>query len=520
MKIGKYFNTIIHLKFIQLFYQLVYRLRSKTVLKSRGFVYDVVCVDFGYRIPQYGKYLGNNSFQFLNLEKDFKERIDWDFSEYGKLWIYNLEYFDYLNQDNIHNDEKIRLIHDFYSFSIDNKRILEPYPVSLRSINIIKFLSLTKIKDERIINCLHQELTYLSRNLEFHILGNHLLENLFALLLGGFYFRDASWIKVAEKNLRVQLGEQILDDGAHFELSPMYHQIILYRLLELIDWYSKQQDKDHAFFDFCVRKCRSMLGWLKAISFKNGDIPLFKDSAKGIANSSQDLFDFAKFLYLDFDVENLSKSGYRSFQSKTFEIKMNFAQVGASYQPGHAHADALSFILYFNNKPIFVEQGTSTYQIGARRNLERSTEAHNTVVVDNISQSEVWGGFRVGRRAKSFILEEENNKFVGYHTGYKRRGTIHQRTFELSDNLVSIKDSLTNKKSGVAYFHLAPELVLIPKNNYTFLVEDHCVLEFTQADDIILEKYLYANSYNVYNESQRLKVSFTSELKTSINFIK
>ena len=37
------------------------------------------------------------------------------------------------------------------------------------------------------------------------------------------------------KNLLIsELNEQVLKDGAHFELSPMYHQIILSRLLDSI----------------------------------------------------------------------------------------------------------------------------------------------------------------------------------------------------------------------------------------------------------------------------------------------
>ena len=37
-----------------------------------------------------------------------------------------------------------------------------------------------------------------------------------------------------EKNLLEQLDEQILDDGAHCELSPMYHNIIVSDLLDLV----------------------------------------------------------------------------------------------------------------------------------------------------------------------------------------------------------------------------------------------------------------------------------------------
>jgi uncharacterized heparinase superfamily protein len=299
----------------------------------------------------------------------------------------------------------------------------------------------------------------------------------------------------------------------------MYHQIILFRLLELIEWYSKQENIDKTLLEFFKEKSVIMLGWLKSISFQNGDIPLFKDSAKDITYSSVDLYNYAKFLDLVVVKKLLIHSGYRAHSSKAYEIKMNFAQVGASYQPGHAHADALSFILYYNNKPFFVEQGTSTYQIGDRRNLERSTEAHNTVTVNNTSQSEVWGGFRVGRRAKCFIIEENENKFVGYHDGYKRFGTTHQRSFELLEDKIFIDDSLTNSMSGVVYFHIAPKLSLQQIDNTSFVVDDKCILNFSQVDDVKIENYLYADSYNKYQESLRLKVRFTSKLKTSINFL-
>ena len=31
------------------------------------------------------------------------------------------------------------------------------------------------------------------------------------------------------------LNEQILDDGGHYELSPMYHKLMLYRILDCIN---------------------------------------------------------------------------------------------------------------------------------------------------------------------------------------------------------------------------------------------------------------------------------------------
>ena len=75
----------------------------------------------------------------------------------------------------------------------------------------------------------------LKDNLEYHILGNHLLENAFSLLFGSIYFNDDSFFEISEKILLEQLDEQILNDGAHFELSPMYHCITLHKVLDSIN---------------------------------------------------------------------------------------------------------------------------------------------------------------------------------------------------------------------------------------------------------------------------------------------
>ena len=71
-------------------------------------------------------------------------------------------------------------------------------------------------------------------NLEYHLLGNHLLENGFSLLFGAYYFQDETIYKIAKKIVVSELEVQILADGSHFELSPMYHQILFHRVLDCI----------------------------------------------------------------------------------------------------------------------------------------------------------------------------------------------------------------------------------------------------------------------------------------------
>jgi hypothetical protein len=101
-------------------------------------------------LPFLDSYLGNDAFRFLNITHQFNEDIDWNFNNYGKLWTYNLNYFDFLNQKGIVKDEGMKLIENYLK---NEKKLIDgkaPYPISLRGKNWIKFLSKHKITDQNI----------------------------------------------------------------------------------------------------------------------------------------------------------------------------------------------------------------------------------------------------------------------------------------------------------------------------------------------------------------------------------
>ena len=507
------FNTVKHLKFSQIYWQIIYRIKKKTALNQTNNNIDVTPIQFQYYPDQKDKYLGVNHFRFLNLEKKFGPSIDWKYEEYGKLWNYNLEYFDYLQQQNIEVEKRVNLLKDFYTFSIGQAKVLEPYPVSLRLINSIKFLSRYEIKDTFLLNCLHQEGQFLYKNLEYHILGNHLLENGFALLLAGTYFQEVKWIKKAENLLIKELNEQIHQDGAHFELSPMYHQIILFRVLELIDWYITYGNNS-SFLAFIQEIASRMLSFLENISFKNGDIPHFNDSTIDIAYTTSELVEYAEILGVSSSKLPLSDSGYRSLINKDFEIKIDVAQLAVDYQPGHAHADSLGYIMYYNDQPFLIEQGTSTYQINERRALERSSVAHNTVTINKTNHSKVWSGFRVAERAKTFIIEDQQNCIKAKHNGYiKLFSTWHERTFQLNQDKFEINDFLSSSLEGESHLHFAHGITPLLKGNVIYFKELPLTIEVLNGSSIHLEDYLQADGYNQYLSNRKAIICFRQHTK-------
>jgi hypothetical protein len=509
-KTVRLFNTVKFLKPIQIYYRVYYLIRKKvrgligkTPILSRESNANLLNLKENIHIVNC--YRDENQFRFLNLEKKFEDEIDWNYSTYGKLWTYNLTYFDYLSHTN--KKESLYLINSFVENIPTIKDGLEPFPISLRGINWVKYLSYSKIRDKKIENSLYAQYYLLLDNLEYHLLGNHLLENGFSLLFGAYYFQDEILYKKAKKILNQQLDEQILEDGAHFELSPMYHQIMLFRLLDCINLLQNNSWKRNELLLFLVRKSQLMLGWLENISYKNGEIPLFNDSARAIAPTTEQLLSYAEILGLTVKKSSLSQSGYRKISKDNYECIVDVGHIGADYIAGHAHADTFNFELQIKSKPFIVDTGLSTYETNDRRTLERSTCSHNTVEVNGQSQSEVWGGFRVGNRANIIALNENTNFIEATHNGYKKENVLHTRKWSFDENRIIIEDSLSQPANAVARFHFAPT------------VSREEVLSHFELDEknIKFEKYYYAPEFNKRREALVLAIPFHRFLTISID---
>ena len=342
------------------------------------------------------------------------------------------------------------------------------------------------------------------------MLGNHLLENAFSLFFGSYFFQDKNFYNVAKKLLTEELNEQILPDGADFELSTMYHQIILFRLLDTINLVKNNPWKNRELLGFLTEKAEIMLGWLKQMTFSDGSIPLFNDSAEGIAPKSEELFSYAGSLGIKTLEKPLKESGYRRFNGKNYELILDAGQIGPDYIPGHAHADILNFELHIAGHPCVVDTGTSTYQICEKRSSERSTAAHNTVTVNNQNQSDVWGGFRVGKRAEIKIGEENSNKISASHNGFEK--IIHSREFICEESCITIEDLLKPNGKGKARIHFHPSVVFSLKDN-AVKGEDFSIL-FSGAESIEIEKFEYSLGFNKTAKTNCIVVSFTDKMET------
>lgn len=423
--------------------------------------------------------LDSQSFRFLNTVGQVRSAADWNDPAQEKLWLYNLHYFDDLNAVGAveraawHRALLARWVVDNPPGSGNG---WEPYPVSLRIVNWIKWVLAGHDLAPVGVHSLAVQARWLRRHIEWHLLGNHLFVNAKALVMAGLFFdgiEAAEWLAQGLKILGREVPEQVLADGGHFELSPMYHAIILEDLLDLLNAAGAMPRQVPA---VVVSQWRAvagrMLHWLAGLGHPDGRIAFFNDAALGVASDFAALAAYALRLGLEVvpvmsreRCTHLADSGYVRLEQGKAVALLDVARIGPDYLPGHAHADTLSFELSLFGQRVVVNSGTSRYGLGAERLRQRGTAAHSTVVVDGADSSEVWGGFRVARRARPFGLSiADHDKVLEVtcaHDGYRRLPgkPIHRRCWRLDEHTLQVSDFIDGEFStAVARYYLHPSV--------------------------------------------------------------
>ena len=348
----------------------------------------------------------------------------------------------------------------------------EPYPLSLRIVNWVKFFSRQESIDYAWLNSLASQAHYLSRRLEYHLLGNHLFTNAKALVFAGCYLDDMDdLLSTGLGILKRELPEQVLADGGHFELSPMYHCIAMADLMDLIALakHYPRQIPEHTRASW-EATLAGMFLWLERMRHPDGQISLFNDAAIDIAPGYPALVDYAERLELSVPcaqkgLHHAVDSGYVTIHNDTLSCMLDIGRIGPDYLPGHSHADSLSFELSLFGERLVCDSGTSVYGAGNERLRQRGTAAHNTVFIDDQNSSEVWGGFRVARRASPLevMLSSSGNEHqvTAAHSGYHRLPgkNTHKRCWTIGPNSVQIEDTVTGAYTHAkAIFHLHPTI--------------------------------------------------------------
>ena len=315
-----------------------------------------------------------------------------------------------------------------------------PYPLSTRVGNWIAAVTLLpELATPRVSQSAWRQLLRLTPNIEEDILGNHLIRNARALVLGGAAFGATALTEQGLDLLRRELPEQVLSDGGHYERSPAYHLVVLRDLLEVQaaapqPWLAEAIERMRRFAAALLRPNNTPAhNNDKTKNAPQLDLPAAPD---GVAVFEQ--------------------SGFAVVRDGPLWLAFRCGVASPGFLPPHAHADALSLQVWWRGRPVVVDPGSSTYEAGPVRDFERSTRAHSTVTVDGRDQFRAWGAFRAGpmapvRLRSSDPLEAE----VGLHDGIRH---IRRVTWDREHGEVTVEDVV----EGSGRHRVAARLVWAP----------------------------------------------------------
>lgn len=301
----------------------------------------------------------------------------------------------------------------------------EPYAVATRLLNLVvarDLLGPVADPDERafldgpLVVSLARHARWLTATLELHLLGNHLFTDGAALFVAGCAL-DAggagAWRTLGDAIVTRSLAFDVLGDGGHAERSPMYQALYLDQLELVIAAARAARVPAPA----GAREAAEALGrQLLAVAHPDGDLPLLGDSALDEAPLPEDLAgplglapdSLRRRLYgvvgaavpVDGPLRLFPETGLAAVREGGELLVLDAGPLGTRDQPGHAHADALSFELSHQGRRLVVDGGAGHYEADEARAYFRGPFAHSGVSVDGEGPDELWASFRAGGRGR------------------------------------------------------------------------------------------------------------------------
>jgi uncharacterized heparinase superfamily protein len=492
----------------------------------------------------------NFNLTLLNVEVSFDplymqwKSQDWQLDERPeKLWVYQLNYFSWLfsQKTEIAQELQLYLILDWIEKNNSTREeTWEPFALSKRVCNWVKWLETHKELVEPIRTCIdasiYSQCHRLTYDLEYHNQANHLFENFRALFIAclhllrnqhEMHFKLISWLTLATENLIEQINEQFFADGGHYERSPMYHIDMLEAVEEIF-----AAAKEYAKFDFvadsellkslfselielCHEKLPLMKDWLSNLTHPDGFIALINDSTL-LPGLKQAESNDKPTSYL------LEESGFFIRRWNNNYFILNCGEPSPAFQPGHSHCDILSFELSINKTRCIVDTGCGSYQNPEIRRHCRRTSSHNLPLIELSEQSDIWGAFRMGKRAKILHRSFDSQNallIVEFADQYDQR---FRREILFESRSIKIRDRMYDRRitgTFCSLIHLHPDTQILASNESNCLELSRNKVEFKIKSTARLrsEPHRWYPDFGKVEKSEKLILS--NHLTEAIDYV-
>lgn len=538
------------MNFIERFYFVLKRKIRKVVYKVFG--YDLFSSNYKKHedLKYFLDYSDNDLFG-KDIRSQWEEnRFQWILPE---IFIY-LQYEDKKILSNIFTKVDEWIENNPCGYGINWINAMEPaIRVSnwLLAFDYVKNVDLFKNNfNNKFSKSVEEHFNFIKDNLEITLrtpLANHYLSNIAGLLYISVLFpqteKAVKWRNFSIMELENSMDKQVFDDGVSFENSIGYHrfvlEIFLYcavlchknnitlsvnywkkleKMIEFVKYYTKPDgsapgfgDEDDGFWHLLSNGYKENINdhkYLLAIGYKIFGRADFKDFynsniAKEINLIIEDVSGVPQMETADNKIESKSfaDSGIYVMRSKDIYISIITRNKDKNKFQPHKHNDIFSFELTLGKENFIIDSGTYCYTSNPTlRNYFRSTEAHNTVKINDIEQQDLneCGFFSLPRNGKYKTVKwetgDERDSFEGIFERNYTKGNIlsHKREFVLDkkNNQLEITDTISGKdEHGLEwFFHIHPDVIINKANS---------LLQLKSGDWILTLSYPLELSYQI-----------------------
>lgn len=361
----------------------------------------------------------------------------------------------------------------------------------------------------------------------FSSANNHLIVEAYAIGQSGILFDNREWVDLAVRLLTEELPRQNYSDGVNKEMSLHYQSFYMEAMGLMMRLLIKNGITVPASWRLMLSKmsryvsdCRGDYGETivfgdddegKILDLQGGEIdhyryvlgmmsillderytdlePLPCETLRWLFTSEEIDAAEKKERYISPQYCFYREGGNTILRSRDRKvlIGIDHGALGFGNIAAHGHADALSFQLFYEGRPVFIDPGTYIYHcdLGSRNEFRR-TRNHNTVCIDGKDQSEMLGAFLWGRKANAKLLSEkvENGsiELIMEQDGYTP--VMHHRRLSFDGSRrIMIEDRVSQASGASVNYMIAPDIdIVFTKESVLLCRSDDYIARMKFAD--------------------------------------
>ena len=376
--------------------------------------------------------------------------------------------------------------------------------------------------------------------------NNHLIVEAYAIGQVGILCNHKPWISLAVKILTRELVLQNYSDGINKELSLHYQSFYMEAMGLLMRLMTKNNiDIPRSWKTMLNKMCK----YMSTCTGNQGEMVVFGDDDEGKILDLQGGLEHCPYvlglfsclldkkyipqvkccenlawLFSDAELNRAQKKelfipklstcytegGNTILRSRDGRILIGIdhAALGFGSIAAHGHADALSFQMFIDGYPLFIDPGTYIYHCDLKsRNAFRRTQNHNTVCIDGKDQSEMLGAFLWGKKAECKLLEfsikNGETRISASHNGYENTKVVRKYAYN-GGNKLEIEDDLSGTGTATGFFIMNPSASLKSEDNKAEIVLGNIKAYMRCSEKLEIRETEYSIKYGTKGKTSAL----------------